>query len=49
MNRPAYVTCYTGQTAGITIAPLRMMGYNAISLNRGMTGWDGEALPKVTE
>ncbi|WP_409228045.1 rhodanese-like domain-containing protein [Gudongella sp. SC589] len=49
MNRPAYVTCYTGQTAGITIAPLRMMGYNAISLNRGMTGWDGAELPKVTD
>lgn len=49
MNRPVYVTCYTGQTAGITIAPLRIMGYNAISLNRGMTGWDGEALPTVTE
>ena len=49
MNRPAYVTCYTGQTAGITIAPMRMMGYNAISLNRGMTGWDGAELPKVTD
>ena len=49
MNRPVYVTCYTGQTAGITIAPMRIMGYNAISLNRGMTGWDGEALPTVTE
>lgn len=48
-NRPVYVTCYTGQTAGITIAPMRIMGYNAISLNRGMTGWDGAELPKVTE
>ncbi len=48
-NRPAYVTCYTGQTAGITIAPLRIMGINAISLNRGMTGWDGAELPKVTD
>lgn len=49
MNRPAYVTCYTGQTAGITIAPMRMMGYNAISLSRGMTGWDGAELPKVMD
>lgn len=48
-NRPVYVTCYTGQTAGITIAPMRIMGYNAISLNRGMTGWDGAELPKVTD
>lgn len=48
-NRPVYVTCYTGQTAGITIAPMRIMGYNAISLNRGMTGWDGAELPKATD
>jgi len=48
-NKPVYVTCYTGQTAGITIAPLRLMGINAISLNRGMTGWTGAELPVVTE
>jgi rhodanese-related sulfurtransferase len=48
-NRPVYVICYTGQTAGITSASLRMAGYNAFSLNRGMTGWDGAELPKVTE
>lgn len=48
-NKPIYVTCYTGQTAGITIAPLRLMGLNAISLGRGMTGWTTEAeLPVVT-
>ncbi len=49
MNRPVYVTCYTGQTAGITIGAMRMMGYNAISLSRGMTGWDEAELPKETE
>lgn len=46
-NKPVYVTCYTGQTAGITIAPLRLMGINAISLNRGMTGWTGAELGVV--
>lgn len=48
-NKPIYVICYTGQTAGITTAMLRVAGYNAISLSRGMTGWDGEELPKVTK
>ena len=49
MNRPVYVYCYTGQTAGVTIGAMRMMGYNAISLNRGMTGWDEAGLEKVTD
>lgn len=49
-TKPVYVTCYTGQTAGITIAPLRIAGYNAISLSRGMTGWVNEVgLPTVTD
>lgn len=48
-NKPIYVICYTGQTAGITTAMLRVAGFNAISLSRGMTGWDGEELPKVTK
>ena len=48
-NKPVYVVCYTGQTAGITMAPLRLMGINAMSLNRGMTGWTGAELPVVTE
>jgi len=48
-NKPVYVTCYTGQTAGITIAPLRLMGINAMSLNRGMTGWTDAELPVVTK
>ena len=48
-NKPVYVVCYSGQTAGITMAPLRLMDINAISLNRGMTGWNGAELPVVTE
>ena len=48
-NRPIYVVCYTGQTAGITMGALRLAGYNAFSLNRGMAGWDAAELPKVTE
>jgi rhodanese-related sulfurtransferase len=49
-TKPVYTTCYTGQTAGITIAMLRVAGFNAISLSRGMTGWVDEAgLPTVTE
>lgn len=49
-TKPVYVTCYTGQTAGITIAMLRIAGFNAISLSRGMTGWINEVgLPTVTD
>lgn len=46
-NKPVYIICYTGQTAGITTAMLRVVDINAISLNRGMTGWDADQLPKV--
>ena len=49
MNRPVYVYCYTGQTAGITIAPMRMMGYNAISMSRGTAGWEEAGFELVTE
>lgn len=30
--------CYTGQTSGVVTAFLRVMGYNAISMNFGMNG-----------
>lgn len=30
------IYCYTGQTAGQTVAGLRMLGYDAVSLNGGM-------------
>lgn len=43
-NRPVVVTCYSGQTAGQTVAWLRMAGFdNVKSLKFGMTlGWTGE-------
>jgi rhodanese-related sulfurtransferase len=47
-NRPIYVTCYSGQTAGVTIAALRMAGFNALSLYRGMIGWRADEMPVVT-
>ena len=44
------VTCYTGQTAGQTIAILRALGYDAVSLKGGMNnGWNAAELPVVTE
>ena len=43
------VTCYTGQTAGQTVAVLRQLGYDAYSLKSGMTAWTAAALPVVTE
>ena len=49
-NQQVVVTCYTGQTAGQTVAVLRMMGYNAVSLKGGMNnGWNADALPVVTD
>jgi len=35
-DKTVVVYCYTGQTAGQTTAALRMMGYDAVSLNGGM-------------
>ena len=52
MNQQIIVTCYSGQTAGQTIAVLRMLGYDAISLQFGMAGakgWTANELPVVTE
>jgi rhodanese-related sulfurtransferase len=46
-NRPIYITCYSGQTAGITLAALRVAGFNAFSVSRGMIGWNGAELPVV--
>ena len=49
-NRPVYVTCYSGQTAGQSIALLRIAGFNAISLRGGMNGgWTRAELPTVTK
>jgi len=44
--------CYTGQTAGQTVAILRLLGYDAVSLNSGMgtpatpgAGWANKGFP----
>lgn len=34
------VACYSGQTAGQTVAALNIAGYNAKSLKSGMSSWD---------
>lgn len=49
-DKQVIVACYTGQTAGQTVAVLRLMGLNAVSLKGGMVnGWTAENLPVVTE
>src|SRR6056297_1579391 len=35
-DKKVVVYCYTGQTAGQTVAGLRMLGFDAVSLNGGM-------------
>lgn len=40
------VVCYSGQTAGQTIAILRALGYDADSIKSGMSGWNA-AYPAV--
>ena len=35
-DKPVVVYCYSGQTAGQTVAGLRLLGYDAVSLNGGM-------------
>lgn len=48
-NRPIYITCYSGQTASQILMMLRLNGYNAYSISRGMAGWTGAELPVVTQ
>jgi len=50
-TRPIVVACYSGQTAGQTVGVLRMLGYDARSLQFGIReGWvKRENLPLVTE
>ena len=56
MDKTIVVYCYTGQTAGQTTAALRLMGYDAVSLNGGMgnaanapSGWANKGYPVVGE
>lgn len=53
-DKPVVVYCYTGQTSSQTTAILRMMGYEAYSLQFGMgkeggAGWLGAGNSVVTE
>ena len=52
MDKKVIVYCYSGQTAGQTTAALRLLGYDAVSLNGGMgvgsnapIGWANQGLP----
>jgi rhodanese-related sulfurtransferase len=54
MDKPVVVYCYSGQTAGQAVAALRLMGYDAVSLNGGMGvganaphGWSNHDKPVV--
>lgn len=45
-DKPVYVYCYTGQTAGQTVAVLNTIGVNALSIEGGFDlGWIPENLP----
>ncbi|MBK5241970.1 rhodanese-like domain-containing protein [Clostridium sp.] len=53
-DKKIIVYCYTGQTAGQTVAGLKMLGYDAVSLNGGMgtdsnapSGWANNEFPVV--
>ncbi len=53
-DKTIVVYCYTGQTAGQATAALRLMGYDAVSLNGGMgtganapAGWANKEYPVV--
>lgn len=53
-DKPVVVYCYSGQTSSQTTAVLRMLGYDAYSLQFGMgkegaKGWLGVGGPVVTE
>lgn len=53
-DKKLIVYCYTGQTAGQTVGILRLLGYDAVSLNAGMgmpvtgeAGWANKGFPVV--
>ncbi|MCH4888443.1 rhodanese-like domain-containing protein [Acidaminobacter sp. JC074] len=55
-DKTVVVYCYSGQTAGQTVAALRLLGYDAVSLKGGMgvgsnapLGWSNQGYPVVTE
>jgi len=53
-DKKIIVYCYTGQTAGQTVAALKVLGYDAVSLKSGMgmpvtgeAGWANKGFPVV--
>jgi len=45
-DKPVFVYCYTGQTAGQTVAVLNVLGINARSVHAGYDlGWTAEGFP----
>lgn len=53
-DKKIVVYCYTGQTAGQTVAGLRLLGYDAVSMHSGMgtpatgtAGWVNKGFPVV--
>lgn len=55
-DKKLIVYCYSGQTAGQTVAIMKLMGYDAVSLKGGMgtpmnkpMGWTTEGFPVVLE
>lgn len=53
-DKKLIVYCYTGQTSGQTVAALRLLGFDAVSLNSGMgtpvtapAGWANQGHPVV--
>ncbi|HEX3011907.1 MAG TPA: rhodanese-like domain-containing protein [Syntrophomonadaceae bacterium] len=45
-DKPVVISCYTGQTAGQTVAILKLLGYDALSLSSGFDlGWTAGGFP----
>ncbi|MCP5514843.1 MAG: sulfurtransferase [Spirochaetales bacterium] len=55
-DKKIIIYCYSGQTAGQTVAALRLLGYDAVSLKGGMgvpknapMGWTNQGYPVVAQ
>ena len=48
-NKPVYIYCFSGQTAGQALMALRLYGLDVFSIKSGMKGWSGSNMPVVGE
>lgn len=49
-EKPVFVYCYSGQTAGQSVAVLKVLGYDAVTLKGGYNfGWTAEGMPVMQE